>query len=349
MNASSLKKVSRFSWIGYIGVLLALGGFAMLPAVMFGADILKESGPYIGWYILYWAIIAAIFCFFTGYQKYMAFDKPMRELSQATKQVAEGDFTVYLKPMHKADKYNYIDVMFQDFNKMVEALGSLETMKTNFVADVSHEIKTPLSIVQNYATALKNEDIGPEIRKEYVETIITASQSLSVLVTNILNLNKLENQGIQLPDEPYDVCRQLSDTILSFDNLLEKKGISVEVDMEEQVSIYADPDLMEIVWRNLLSNAWKFTEPGGVIRCKQTSTENSVSVAISDTGCGMDEETRKRIFEKFYQGDSSHSKEGNGLGLALSLQVIKLMGGTITVMSELGEGATFIVTLNARY
>ncbi|MBC1458659.1 HAMP domain-containing sensor histidine kinase [Listeria newyorkensis] len=349
MNDGSLKKMSRFSWWEYIAVLLALGGLAMLPALMFGADILKESGPYLGWYILYWAIIAAIFCIFTGYQKYIAFDKPMRELSQATKQVAEGDFTVYLKPLHRVDKHNYIDVMFQDFNKMVEALGSLETMKTNFIADVSHEIKTPLSIVQNYATALKNDGIAPEIRKEYVETIITASQSLSVLVTNILSLNKLENQSIPLPDEPYDVCRQLSDSILAFDDLLERKEIRLVVDIEEQASIYADPDLMEIVWRNLLSNALKFTEPGGVITCTQTSTANSVRVAISDTGCGMDEETRTRVFEKFYQGDSSHSKDGNGLGLALSLRVIELVGGTIEVTSELGKGSTFVVTLKAGY
>lgn len=121
------------------------------------------------------------------------------------------------------------------------------------------------------------------------------------------------------------------------------------MDIEEQASIYADPDLMEIVWRNLLANALKFTEPGGVINCTQTSTENSVSIAISDTGCGMDEETRKRVFEKFYQGDSSRSKEGNGLGLALSLRVVELVGGTITVESELGEGTTFVVTLNAGY
>ncbi|MBC2263613.1 HAMP domain-containing histidine kinase [Listeria booriae] len=349
MSDNVLKKVSRFSWLEYIGVLLALGGLAMLPALMFGADILTESGPYIGWYVLYWGIIAALFCLLTGYQKYIAFDKPMRELSLATKQVAEGDFTVYLKPLHTVNKHNYIDTMFQDFNKMVEALGSLETMKTNFIADVSHEIKTPLSIVQNYAAALKNENMAPETRMEYVETIISASQSLSVLVSNILSLNKLENQGIQLPEEPYDVCRQLSDCILSFDDLLAQKEIQVEVDIEEQASIYADSDLMEIVWRNLLANALKFTEPGGVIKCTQTSTENSVSIAISDTGCGMDEETRKRVFEKFYQGDSSRSKEGNGLGLALSLRVVELVGGTITVESELGEGTTFVVTLNAGY
>jgi len=300
---------------------------------------------YILYVAIYWAIVSLIFCFFINYQKFKAFDKPMRKLSEAAKQVSQGDFSIYLEPVHRLDKYNYLDIMFEDFNKMVEELGSIETLKNDFIANVSHEIKTPLAIIQNYTVALKREELSQELRDEYSNTIINASQRLTALVTNILKLNKLENQEIRTAAEPYDLCRQLSECALSFEDSLEKKNIQFSADMDDCVTVYADESLLEIVWYNLLSNALKFTEPGGKITLIQTSDEEYVTVSISDNGCGMDEETKKHIFDKFYQGDTSHSSEGNGLGLALSLRVIELVGGSILVQSEPGKGAAFTVRL----
>lgn len=341
------RKRSSVSWIEYIGLLFSLSIFAALPAIMYGADIRTVPGPFFFWYLLYWAIISGILCVVTAYQKYRTFDKPMRRLCDSAKRVAEGDFSVYMEPLHRPDKLDYVDYMFQDFNKMVVELGSIETLKNDFIANVSHEIKTPLSVIQNYAVALRSNELSEDLRMEYMDIIINASKNLSSLVTNILKLNKLENQEIVVNTEPFDVCRQLCSCIIFFDGEMEQKQIDFEVEMDDRAMVFADEGMLEIVWHNLLSNAIKFTEPGGKIILTQTSDEDSVVVSITDSGCGMTEETMKHIFDKFYQGDTSHSGEGNGLGLALVLRVVELAGGTISVVSKPDKGSTFTVRLRA--
>ena len=296
--------------------------------------------------MIYWAIVAAIFTFITNWQIRDEYDRPMRKLSEATKKVADGDFSVYVEPMHTADKHDYIDVMFLDFNKMVAELGSIETLKNDFVANVSHELKTPLAVLKNYTTLLKNGNLSAEIQEEYKDTIIGATDRLSALITNILKLNKLDNQAIEPIAEPYDLCRQLADCLLQFESLWEKKDIEIDVDIEDRAVITADENMMEIVWNNLLSNAIKFTGPGGKIVLNQTSDTNTITVTVSDSGCGMSDETIKHIFDKFYQGDTSHSQEGNGLGLALAYRIVEKAGGTLSVESQVGKGSIFTVQLN---
>ncbi|AIQ73635.1 HAMP domain-containing sensor histidine kinase [Paenibacillus sp. FSL R5-0636] len=342
-------KSKRFSWKEFLWTFIVLSTLTAGQALIYDAYISVERVPtqYIFGITGYWIIVAFIFCLVTARQKYIAFDKPMRKLSEAANQVAEGDFSVYLEPLHRADKKDYVDVMFEDFNKMVEELGSIETLKNDFISNVSHEIKTPLSVIHSYAMALQTVDLSPKLRTEYTETIISASQKLTTLVINILKLNKLDNQEINHVAEPYDLCRQLCDCALTFENYWEEKNIEFVADIEDRAIIHADESMLEIVWLNLLSNALKFTPPGGSITLSQTSDEDTITVMVSDTGCGMDEETMKHIFDKFYQGDTSHSGEGNGLGLALSLRVIELVGGTISVKSELRKGTTFTVQLKA--
>ena len=330
--------------ITYAAMLLLVG--LQVGIIVFPGFISMNKFIQVAIVMIYWAIVAALFTFITDWQIREGYDRPMRRLSEATKKVAEGDFSIYVEPMHTADKHDYIDVMFLDFNKMVAELGSIETLKNDFVANVSHELKTPLAVLKNYTTLLKKGNLSAETQEEYKDTIIEATDRLSTLITNILKLTKLDSQTIESTAEPYDLCRQLADCILQFEPLWEKKDIEIDVDIEDRAVITADESMMEIVWNNLLSNAIKFTEPGGKIVLNQTSDTNTITVSISDSGCGMNDETIKHIFDKFYQGDTSHSQEGNGLGLALAYRVIEKAGGTLTVESQVGKGSIFTVQLN---
>ena len=295
--------------------------------------------------MVYWAIVAGVFTFITAIQIRDAYDQPMRILSDATRQVANGDFSIYVEPVHTADKHDYIDVMFLDFNKMVAELGSIEALKNDFVSNVSHELKTPLAIIKNYTSMLKKGHLPVEEQQEYMDAINDATDRLSILITNILKLNKLDHQAIELTTESYDLCLQLSECLLQFESLWEKKDIEIEVELDDRAIITADPSMLEIVWNNLLSNAIKFTDSNGKIALKQTSDINTITISVSDSGCGMSTETMKHIFDKFYQGDTSHSQEGNGLGLALAYRIIEKANGTLVVESEEGKGSIFTVTL----
>lgn len=297
--------------------------------------------------IIYWGMVAVALTLFTRRKIRAAYEEPMHKLAEATSRVANGDFSVYVPTLHTQDKRDYLDVMIMDFNKMVEELGSIETLKTDFVSNVSHEMKTPIAIIKNYAELLKAEHITEEQRKEYAESIEGSAMRLSNLISNILKLNKLENQRITPEVEAYDVCRQLCECILQFEDAWDEKEINLKTEIEDVAMVEADESLLELVWNNLLSNALKFTEPGGTITVRQTSGESLVKISVSDTGCGMDSDIKNHIFDKFYQGDTSHSKEGNGLGLALVKRVLELVDGDIQVFSEAGKGSTFLVILPA--
>lgn len=293
--------------------------------------------------VLYWSMIAVGLTIFTRWRIRQTYDIPVKKLAEATQQVADGDFSVYIPPLHSMENKDYLDVMFEDFNKMVGELGSIETLKTDFFSNVSHEIKTPLAGIQNNAVLMRRKGITEEQRIEYAEAIIRSTQRLSDLITNMLRLNKLEKQTIIPKTESYDLCEQLCACVTQFDGLMENKNIEFEADIEDYAMISADESLLELVWNNLFSNAIKFTPEGGKILLRQYSNEDGIIVSLSDTGCGMDENTQKKIFEKFYQGDTSHSTEGNGLGLALILRILHLLDGEITVQSELGKGSVFTV------
>lgn len=302
-------------------------------------DILQVIIP-----ILYWIAVAVVLTIFTRWKIQHTYEEPMHKLAEATEKVAGGDFSIYIPPMHTSDRLDYLDVMLVDFNKMVEELGSIETLKTDFFSNVSHEIKTPLAVIQSNAELLLAEDLT-ESQREYANTIFQSSRRLADLISNILKLNKLEKQNITPDVQVYDVCAQLADCALGYESAWEQKDIEFDADMEDFAEVAADPALMELVWNNLFSNAVKFTEPGGSIALTESSDDDFIRVSVTDTGCGMSEETRKHIFEKFYQGDTSHAMAGNGLGLALALRVLQLNNFQIQVESTPGQGSTFTVTM----
>lgn len=340
----SLFPISLFAI--FLGVLFLMSGIHVGLVVLMNRlkwnELVQTIVP-----MVYWGCVAVGLTLFTRRKIKSTYEEPLHRLAEATEQVANGDFSVYVPTTHTSDRLDYLDVMILDFNKMVEELGSVETLKTDFVSNVSHEMKTPIAVIKNYAELLQTGKGTEEERLEYAQNIEEAAGRLSSLISNILRLNKLEHQQIDPEIESYDLCGQLEECILNYEEMWDEKNLDLEVDMEEKAVVDADRSLMELVWNNLLSNAVKFTEPGGKVTVRQISSDGYAVVEVTDTGCGMSRENIRHIFDKFYQGDTSHSQEGNGLGLALVRRILVLMNGEISVVSEEGRGSTFTVRVPA--
>ncbi|MBR2875709.1 MAG: HAMP domain-containing histidine kinase [Clostridia bacterium] len=339
------EEISFFSVKGYIISVVAALVLALIPPLIYEFNFNVLFTKYGIWYFAYYLIMAAIVYRFILYFVKVNYSKHLQKISESTRKVAKGDFTVHIDMDENLKDNSYINIMFRDFNTMVEELNSIESLKDDFVANVSHEIKTPLSVINNYTTALKDSNLSEETRAEYIETIIESTDKLSKLVTNILRLSKIENRKITPEQTEFDLCRQLSECILSFEDIWEKKEIELLVEMEDRVVVNENFAFLEVIWNNLLSNAFKFTDNGGTVSVKQTSDEEYIEVRVKDSGCGFDEETRAHIFDKFYQGDTSHAEEGNGLGLALVQKIAERNGYRIDVESEEGKGTEFTVKI----
>ena len=271
--------------------------------------------------------------------------RPVRKIIKAAEQMMKGDFSVRIPPLHGIANADGFGVIADYFNQMAQELSGTETLRTDFIANVSHELKTPLAVIQNYGTMLQQQDLPENKRLEYAKAITDASRRLANLITNILKLNKLENQQIFPKAETYDLGEQLCECLLTFERAWEDKALDIETDVEEEVMVNSDGELLSLVWNNLFSNAIKFTPPHGKISLTLKAEGEFAVVQVSDTGCGISPEVGKHMFEKFYQGDTSHATQGNGLGLALVKRVMDIVGGDISVSSEVGKGSIFTVKL----
>ena len=274
-------------------------------------------------------------------------DRPVKIITQAAEQIMQGDFSVRVRPMHGAgmEGFNQIGIAI---NAMAKELSGTETLRTDFIANVSHELKTPLAVMGNYATMLQRPGIPENERCEYAKAISEAARKLAQLITNILKLNKLENQQIFPQPKEFDLGEQLCECLLVFEDAWEAKNLEIETDIEDDVRIKSDPELLSLVWNNLISNAVKFTPDGGTIGLSLKTEDGSVVVQVRDTGCGIKPEVGQHIFEKFYQGDTSHATQGNGLGLALVKRVVDILNGEIGVQSVYGQGSTFTVSIRRK-
>ena len=270
--------------------------------------------------------------------------QPLRQMSAAARTFGGGDFSVRV-PVTSADELGQLAL---SFNNMANSLSNSEGTRRSFIANVSHELKTPLAVIQNYGTMLQQPGLSEEKRLEYAKAVTDASRRLANLITNILKLNKLENQQIFPQAETYDLGEQLCQCLLAFENAWEEKGLDIQTDIQEDVLVEADSELLSLVWNNLFSNAVKFTEPGGTLSLTLEAQEDLAVVRVGDTGCGIPPEVGKHIFEKFYQGDTSHATQGNGLGLALVKRVMDIVGGDISVESQVGVGSVFTVKLRRK-
>ena len=271
-------------------------------------------------------------------------DRPTKMITDATEKIMKGDFSVRIKPMKHAGTEGFNQIA-EAINAMCEELSSVETLRTDFIANVSHEMKTPLAVMQNYGTLLQSPQLSDEKRMEYAKGVIDGSRRLADMMTNILKLNRLENQQIYQNETEFDLGEQLCECLLQYENVWEKMDIEIDTDIAENVKVKADAELLSLVWNNLFSNAFKFTEAGGTVGVTLSATDHHAIIKVADTGCGMSPEVGAHIFEKFYQGDTSHSVQGNGLGLALVKRVIDIMQGEIAVESVVGAGTTFTVRI----
>jgi len=264
-------------------------------------------------------------------------------LRDATKKIASGNFDIKLEE----DSYiSEVNSLLRDFNKMAKDLGSIQTLKDDFVTSVSHEIKTPLAAIDGCVELLKEQTLTEDERREYINLIDIGVKRLSVLTANILRLSKLDNQEI-LPDQiKFSLDEQLRQAILLLEHQWSTKDINLNIYFTP-VHVLANKELLMQVWINLIDNAIKFSHPGDDINLELSQVGNSVYVKVTDFGMGMTAETVKHAFQKFYQGNESRSHEGNGLGLALVKRIVQLSGGTVTATSRHGKGSIFTVELPA--
>ena len=281
----------------------------------------------------------------TSYVHYVFFTQPVLNLADAARTVAGGDYSVKLYPHRNDGKINEMDALYEDFNNMVDALNSTEMLKSSFISNISHELKTPIAVINNYSSILASDTLSQEEELDYIKKIKAASSDLSTLITNILQISKLDNNQIETHPTSFDLCEEIIQSVLAFEMQLDEKDIDLELNIPENYNIISDPGLLKIVINNLLSNAIKFSPSGKQITIALTEDNENVTVSVSDQGCGISEESCKYIFDKFYQADPSHSTKGNGLGLAMVKQIMLLLNGSIKVKSVVGEGSEFTITL----
>lgn len=315
-------------------VLIAASGLLELIHVLFEPSKILPD-------VFLLTLIGVLVSFMTAFFLTKFLSKPIKNLQNAMKQVAEGDFSVKLE---SGPGFEEMRQMMESFNSMTKELAATEILQMDFVSNVSHEFKTPINAIEGYATLLQNQDVTDEEREEYVEKILFNTSRLSTLVGNMLILSKIDNQGIAEKKNKYRLDEQIRQSILSLESRWTPRECEFDVDLDE-IEYFGNETLLIHVWNNLLENAIKFGPQGGLIRMRLFCDDEQVVFTIEDEGPGISEDNKKHIFDRFYQTDSSHKSEGNGLGLALVKQIIKIERGEIAVDDGSTCGTKFTVKL----
>lgn len=266
---------------------------------------------------------------------------PIVEISEASMKVAKGDFSIRVDEDSRSEE---VRQMSKNFNIMTHQLASTEILRNDFISNVSHEFKTPLSAIEGYATLLQSKSMTEEKKEAYTTKIIENTKRLSLLCENILQISRLESKKLNFEEKLFSLDELIREVVILYEKDWSDKNITIDIDLGT-FNFYGSKELIFQIWQNLLENAIKFTDKNGRITITLEQIANELCVSIKDNGIGMNEETRKRVFEKFYQGDTSHKTEGNGLGLALIKKIIDLYNGRIEIVSELGKGSNFLVYL----
>lgn len=266
--------------------------------------------------------------------------RPVHRVIEQMKELAGGNFHAHLN----ADGPLEYRKLAESFNSMARELGSIEMLRSDFVNNFSHEFKTPIVSIKGFAELLKYGDLTEEERGDYLDIVIDESARLAELTANVLYLSKIENQEILSEREPFALGEQIRHMILLLQPKWEGKRIDMNVDLLD-MCLDGNEEMLGQVWLNLIDNAIKFTPEGGSISICLTKKEANARIVIRDNGCGIRAEALPRVFDRFYQGDTSHALQGNGLGLTLATEIIGLHKGTIRCESEEGHGTVFTVEL----
>ena len=339
-----LSSVLLFS--GIVGLVVAVLLLQLIShASLLLSDVVGLLPAIIGVVVM----VGILFAAGDAYRRYRTVERPVREIQAALDKLIEGDFGTRITVSKEMSNEHHFDEIAHSINALAEELSGVETLRTDFIANVSHELKTPLAAIQHYGMMLQESFLSETDRLEYAGIITESSGRLTSLITNILKLNKLENQQIFPAVKKYNLSEQLCESLLQFETIWEKKEIQIATDIAEGIVIVSDAQLLSLCWNNLLSNAFKFTEKGGQVSLTLTANETYATIKIADTGCGITPEIGAHIFEKFYQGDTSHATQGNGLGLALVKRVVDIMHGEIDVESVPGTGSIFTVTIRRNW
>ncbi len=337
-NRYSLRMRLYYWLIVFVVVLLSFIGVLSVAYYLEKCEILQDISVLT---LVSLAAVSTVICGFVSYFVGRRILTPMVKLSAASREVAKGNYSVRVSDSSKMEE---VQTTFRNFNAMIKQLDSISTLSNDFAANVSHEFKTPLTAVEGYAMLLQDPTLGEEERQEYLEQILTNVRRLTKLVGDILLLSRIENKGLADAYSHFRLDEQIRRAVVLLQNQWMPKELVIDGDLDE-VTIHASEGLLSHVWENLMSNAIKFSPQGGTIELRLLEQTECVVFTIRDEGCGMSPEVRERIFEKFYQGDTSHKGLGHGLGLSLAKRIVELSDGVIEVESEEGQGTLFRVIL----
>ncbi len=341
----------RFLWsfllfFAMIAFVITCSFLLFFSSIELSEENVRAIAPAVFFNVIF---LAVLFVSVDLVRRKITVERPTEEIQRVLERLMQGDFSARISDAFISGKYGRFKEISQSINLLAAELAGVETLRTDFVANVSHELKTPLAVIQSYGTMLQNPELSVKDRLTYSKAVNDSCRQMASLITNVLKLSKLENQQIFPAITEYDLGEQLCECLLLFEDMWEKKNINIETEIEENVTICSDAELLSLVWNNLISNAIKFTEAGGTVGVSLKSDVDFFKVTVKDTGLGMTPEVGAHIFEKFYQGDTSHATRGNGLGLALVKRVIDIMQGEITVESTTGVGSLFTIKLRRNY
>jgi len=331
-------KKLRWFFLSSIIILSAAGVATLVAVLLFAFDVTSSSTAVV---LLCIAVAIAIVAAVLSMLMSRVILAPVTRLSEASRQIARGEFDLSLT--YEGGIAEFKDT-YQSFNTMVRELSTIETLRSDFIANVSHEFKTPLTAIEGYAMLLQDRDLSQKEQAECADKILQSAGRLSALVSNILMLSKLEQQTEMVKKAPFWLDEQLRQVLVGLEPLWGPKELELDLELEP-LRYNGSEDLLYHVWSNLLNNAVKHSPQGGVLSVRLEKREHWAVFSVTDHGSGMSQDVQRHIFDKFYQGDHSRRQEGSGLGLPLAKRITQLCGGTITVQSQPGQGSTFTVTL----